>query len=117
MHLELSPKCLGMPGEAGEVFAELRRFAVLLAEENLVVNEIEKIGGIDLVGPVFPNVGFGRHPFSVPPSLTMVPDEGDRTRRDHHHGFFLARGSWTRRSGWLTTVSHAHAVDWSNSNS
>lgn len=36
-----------MPWEAVEVFVELGAFAILFAENDLVVDQVEKIGGID----------------------------------------------------------------------
>ena len=45
--IELSTERLVMPWEAVEVFVELGAFAILFAENDLVVDQVEKIGGID----------------------------------------------------------------------
>jgi hypothetical protein len=91
MHLELGSECLGITGEPLKVFLELGEFAILLAEKDLVVNQVKQLGGLDGFEPELLNIGFSRHPFSVPPPLAMVLNEGERTKRGCH-GSFLVRG-------------------------
>ncbi len=91
-----------MPWEAVEVFVELGGFAILFAENDLVVDQVEKIGGIDPCGPESLEIGLDRHPLSAPPALAVVLDQRERALPAGRRGFGLGHGGRLGSWGWFT---------------
>ena len=96
--IKLSTERLVMHWEAVEVFVELGRFAILFAENDLVIDQVEKFGGIDPCRPESLEIGLDRHPLSALPALAVVLDQRERTEPAGRCDFGLGHGG--RLGSW-----------------
>jgi hypothetical protein len=77
---ELGAEVSGELGEAPEVLVQPGRVAVLLTQEDLVVDQVEQVIVSGGLRREFSEEGLDRQPFPVAPALAMMPDHRERER-------------------------------------
>ena len=78
--LELGAERLGVDGEALEILVELRGFAILFAEDDLVVDQVEQVRASTRGERDRSRKASTGHPLSAPPALAVILDQGRSSR-------------------------------------
>ena len=80
MDLELGPEFDGVLRKAPQVFVQIGRFAILLAEDDFTVNQVQQLFVVDDLLGILLAKGLDRQPSSVAPVLAMNLNERERAR-------------------------------------
>ncbi len=75
MHIELGAEISGKLREAPQVFVEVGRITVFLAEKDLVINQVEQQVVVEVGTREFLEKGLDGQPFSIAPALAMLLQE------------------------------------------
>ncbi len=84
VNLELGAKIAGVLREPPQVLVQLGRFAVFLAQDDLVVNQVEQLFVVDGRRREFTEERFDRQPIPIAPALAMSLNQRERILARSH---------------------------------